>query len=162
MSSVPSGWVRNWRPARWAREASLGVLRLRGVPCRSDVLKSSGHPRRCCESLARSGLDRKSSSSEPGGLGKNGRHDVRKENDSVFKLTHYRAAAMKQQNRNGSLTGPLKLGRYWCQMRDIRPHVVELVLEQDSHRLTIAQTGTCVNDLEPEHYRWAGPLEPPR
>ena len=46
-------------------------------------------------------------------------------------------------------------------MRDMRPRVVEVVLEQDSHRLTIAQTETYVADLEPEHYRWAGPLEPP-
>ncbi len=56
---------------------------------------------------------------------------------------------------------PTKPGQYWCQMRDIRPHVVEVVLETDSHRLTIAQTGTYVDDLEPEYYRWAGPLEPP-
>ena len=56
---------------------------------------------------------------------------------------------------------PTKPGRYWCQMPDIRPHVVELVLEPDSHRLTIAQSGTYVNDLEPENYRWAGPVEPP-
>ena len=40
----------------------------------------------------------------------------------------------------------------------IRPHVVEVVLEQNSPRLTIAQTGTYVDDLEPDNYRWAGPL----
>ena len=45
-------------------------------------------------------------------------------------------------------------------MRDMRPRVVEVVLEQDSHRLTIAQTETYIADLEPEHYRWAGPSEP--
>ena len=49
----------------------LGRLRLRWVPGRSKILKSSGHPHRHCESPARSRPDRKSSSSEPrewGGL----------------------------------------------------------------------------------------------
>ena len=56
---------------------------------------------------------------------------------------------------------PTKPGQYWCQMRDMRPRVVEVVEATDSHRLTIAQTETYIADLEPEHYRWAGPLEPP-
>ena len=32
--------------------------------------------------------------------------------------------------------------------------VVELVPEQDSCRLTVAQTGTHVVDLEPENHQW--------
>ena len=56
---------------------------------------------------------------------------------------------------------PTTPGWYWCQMQDMRPHVVEVVEATDSRRLTIAQTETYLADLEPEHYRWAGPLEPP-
>jgi len=56
---------------------------------------------------------------------------------------------------------PTKPGWYWCQMRDMRPHVVEVVAAQDSRRLTVAQTETYVDDLEPENYRWAGPLIQP-
>jgi len=56
---------------------------------------------------------------------------------------------------------PTKPGWYWFQMRAMRPHVVEVVREQDSHRLAVALTGAYVDDLEPEYYQWAGPLEPP-
>jgi len=83
-------------------------------------------------------------------------------NFEQYLLEHHQSPSGPSNPKEWTTDRPTKPGRYWCQMRDIRPHVVELVLEQDSHRLTIAQTGTCVNDLEPEHYRWAGPLEPPR
>ena len=56
---------------------------------------------------------------------------------------------------------PTKPGWYWSQMRAGRPHVVELVPEQDSRRLTVAQTGAYIVDLEPENHRWAGPLMQP-
>jgi hypothetical protein len=56
---------------------------------------------------------------------------------------------------------PTKPGWHWSQMRAGRPHVVELVPEQDSRRLTVAQTGAYVVDLEPENHRWAGPLTQP-
>ena len=57
---------------------------------------------------------------------------------------------------------PTKPGWYWSQMRDGRPHVIELVTELDSHRLTVRQTGAYVTDLEPENHRWAGPLVQPQ
>ncbi len=57
---------------------------------------------------------------------------------------------------------PTKPGWYWSQMRGGRPHVVELVKELDSDRLTVGQTGADVTDLEPENHRWAGPLVPPQ
>ena len=82
-------------------------------------------------------------------------------NFEQYLLEHHKSPSGPSTPNEWTTDRPTKPGRYWCQMRDIRPHVVELVLEPDSHRLTIAQTGTCVNDLEPEHYRWAGPLEPP-
>ena len=43
-----------------------------------------------------------------------------------------------------------------------RPHVIELVSELDSGRLTVSQTGAYVTDLEAENHRWAGPLVPPQ
>lgn len=61
-----------------------------------------------------------------------------------------------------SLDTPTKPGWYWSQMRGGRPHVIELVRELDSSRLTVGQTGAYVTDLEPENHRWAGPLLPPR
>jgi hypothetical protein len=57
---------------------------------------------------------------------------------------------------------PTKPGWYWSQMRGGRPHVVELVRDLDSSRLTVGQTGAYVTDLEPENHRWAGPLTPPQ
>ena len=57
---------------------------------------------------------------------------------------------------------PTKPGWYWSQMRAGRPHVVELVSELDSGRITVGQTGAYVSDLEAENHRWAGPLLPPQ
>lgn len=57
---------------------------------------------------------------------------------------------------------PAKPGWYWSQMRGGRPHVVELVRELDTGRLTVGGTGAYVTDLEPENHRWAGPLVPPQ
>ena len=57
---------------------------------------------------------------------------------------------------------PTKPGWYWSQMRAGRPHVVELVSELDSGRITIGETGAYVTDLEAENHRWAGPLLPPQ
>jgi hypothetical protein len=56
-----------------------------------------------------------------------------------------------------STDSPKKPGWYWSQMLGGRPHVVELVRELDSSRLTVGQTGAYVTDLEPENHRWAGP-----
>jgi hypothetical protein len=53
---------------------------------------------------------------------------------------------------------PTKPGWYWSQMRGGRPHVVELISDLDSGRLTVAQTGAYVGHLEAENHRWAGPL----
>lgn len=55
-----------------------------------------------------------------------------------------------------------KAWRYWSQMRAGRPHVIELVTDFDSGRLTVGQTGAYVTDLEAENHRWAGPLLPPQ
>ena len=57
---------------------------------------------------------------------------------------------------------PTKPGWYWSQMRAGRPHVLELVSDFDSNRLTVAQTGAYVTDLEAENHRWAGQLVPPQ
>jgi len=56
---------------------------------------------------------------------------------------------------------PTKPGWYWSQMRAGRPHVIELMPDLDSGRLTVAQTGAYVVDLEAENHRWAGPLLQP-
>jgi hypothetical protein len=77
-------------------------------------------------------------------------------------MEHHKSPCEPSNPSEWTTDRPTKPGQYWCQMRDMRPRVVEVVLEQDSHRLTIAQTGTYVDDLEPENYRWAGPLEPPQ
>ena len=57
---------------------------------------------------------------------------------------------------------PTKPGWYWSQMRAGRAHVIELVSDFDSARLTVAQTGAYVVDLEAENHRWAGPLSQPQ
>jgi hypothetical protein len=57
---------------------------------------------------------------------------------------------------------PTKPGWYWSQIRGRRAHVIELVTELDSARLTVAQTGAFVVDLEAENHRWAGPLVQPQ
>ena len=61
-----------------------------------------------------------------------------------------------------SIDTPTKTGWYWSQIRGGRPHVVELVKDFESSRLTVGQTGAYVTDLEPENHRWAGPLVPPQ
>ena len=57
---------------------------------------------------------------------------------------------------------PTKPGWYWSQMRGGRPQVIELAVEPGSTRLTVAQTGAYVVDLEAENHRWAGPLVLPQ
>ena len=43
---------------------------------------------------------------------------------------------------------PTKPGWYWSQMRTGRAHIIELMADLDSGRLTVAQTGASVVDLE--------------
>ena len=57
---------------------------------------------------------------------------------------------------------PTKPGWYWSQMRAGRPHVIELMPGPDPGRLTVAQPGAYVVDLEAENHRWAGPLLQPQ
>lgn len=57
---------------------------------------------------------------------------------------------------------PTKPGWYWSQMRAGRPHVIELATETSPARLTVAQTGAYIVDLEAENHRWAGPLMQPQ
>ncbi|MCE3222853.1 MAG: hypothetical protein K0S58_1033 [Nitrospira sp.] len=65
------------------------------------------------------------------------------------------------QHLTWTIDTPTKPGWYWSQMRAGRPHVIELLSDFDSGRLTVAQTGAYVVDLEAENHRWAGPLLQP-
>ena len=66
-------------------------------------------------------------------------------NFEQYLLEHHKSPSGPSNPNEWTTDRPTKPGRYWCQMPDIRPHVVELVLEPDSHRLTIAQSGTYVD-----------------
>jgi hypothetical protein len=57
---------------------------------------------------------------------------------------------------------PTITGFYWFQSRGGRKRVVEIHKDPSTRKLHVTHTGTVLEELPDEGYRWAGPIPEPR
>jgi hypothetical protein len=59
-------------------------------------------------------------------------------------------------------TKPIVPGFYWFQSRGGRKRVVEIHKDPSTRKLYVTHTGTMLEDLANDGYRWAGPIPEPQ